>query len=336
MPRTGVSYDNVVESIHVLEKAGLNASIRNIRERIGKGSLTTIAEHKREYELATAATPREALPDPIAKGLLLGAEAYWQELVEAAEAEITKIQEATEESVTELTAQVSTLDAELADVQEALNGESLSRKAVEDTLVAAESTKSILESQLQVKATELSVMSARLDETRLVAEKSTGEREELATQLNEAQGEVAKLVERSDNAASKHASELARLTTELAQATSRNEDLTASLESVRQSADKANQKARDNDARAKDVEKRYEESQELVSGLRDDLEKQRTKASESQSALETQLAKQTALVGEKDARIDDLKVTLGKTEEALVEALMKIVVTENDPKVDKS
>ena len=58
MPRTGVTYDDVADSIHRLEKAGLNPSIRLIREKLGKGSLTTIAEHKREYEIANADTPR--------------------------------------------------------------------------------------------------------------------------------------------------------------------------------------------------------------------------------------------------------------------------------------
>ena len=336
MPRTGVRYDDVVESIHILEKAGLNASIRNIRERIGKGSLTTIAEHKREYELTTAATPREALPDPIAKGLLSGAEAYWQELVDAAEAEITKIQGSADETLAVLSSRVSGLEAELADAQEALNGECLSRKAVEDTLAAAESAKSDGESQLQAKSTELSAMAARLDETRLVTEKANSDRDQLDEQLKEAQGEVAKLIERSDNAASKHASELARLNTELAKAVASNESLGEQLESARQATDKAERQARENAACAKAAEKAGNDSQTRITGLRDDLEQQRIAASETQSALEAQLASQTALVGEKDERIGDLKATLSKTEAALAEALMRIVVTDNDPKVDKS
>ncbi len=88
MPRTGVSYDDVAESIHVLEKAGLKPSIRLIREKLGKGSLSTIAEHKRAYDIEAQKGPAESLPDPIAKGLIKGAEAFWQELVEAAEDEI--------------------------------------------------------------------------------------------------------------------------------------------------------------------------------------------------------------------------------------------------------
>jgi chromosome segregation ATPase len=317
MPRTGVSYDNVVESIHVLEKAGLNASIRNIRERIGKGSLTTIAEHKREYELTTSATPREALPDPIAKGLLSGAEAYWQELVDAAEAEIAKIQGSADETLAVLSSRVSGLEAELADAQEALNGECLSRKAVEDTLAAAESAKSDGESQLQAKSTELSAMAARLDETRLVTEKANSDRDQLDEQLKEAQGEVAKLIERSDNAASKHASELARLNTELAKAVASNESLGEQLESAKQAAEKAAQETRENAARVNTAERECKAAQETVIRLRDDLEQQRGAAAESRSELEARLASQTALVDEKDARINDLQSANSSLHQAL-------------------
>ncbi len=91
MPRPGVSYDDVAQAIHVLQKAGLNPSIRMIRETLGMGSLTTFAEHKRAFEADQAQEPSEALPDPIARHLIKGAQAYWQELVEAAEAEIEQV-----------------------------------------------------------------------------------------------------------------------------------------------------------------------------------------------------------------------------------------------------
>lgn len=317
MPRTGVSYDNVVESIHILEKAGLNASIRNIRERIGKGSLTTIAEHKRAYELTTASTPREALPDPIAKGLLSGAEAYWQELVEAAEAEIEKIQSSANETVTELTSQKSDLEASLADAQEAFNGESLARKAIEDKLVAAKAAKSDLESEIQAMSTELSATAARLDEARQAAERTAAVREDLAKQLTKAQGDVAKLVERSDNAASKHASELAKLNTELAEAVASNESLGEQLESTKQAAKTAAQDARENAVRIKAAEKECKDAQRLVSQLRDELEQQRSAAADRQAKLEARLASQTTLVDEKEARIEDLQRASSALERAL-------------------
>ncbi len=317
MPRTGVSYDNVVESIHVLEKAGLNASIRNIRERIGKGSLTTIAEHKREYELASSNTPREALPDPIAKGLMKGAEAFWQELVDAAEAEIAKVQESANEKVATLTARVSELEASLANALEALNGESLAKKAVEDTLVAAESARSDLESRLQAISTELAAMSARLDEARQVVEKANADRDHLASELKDAEGEVARLLERNDNAASKHASELAKLNSDLADATSKNEALSDKLDVARQAVEKAAQDAREQAASAKATDKECKDAQGLVVALRDELEQQRVSVAEAHSSLETQLTRQTALVEEKDARIVDLQSANKALEHAL-------------------
>jgi chromosome segregation ATPase len=317
MPRTGVSYDDVVESIHILEKAGLNASIRNIRERIGKGSLTTIAEHKREYEVATASAPREALPDPIAKGLLGGAETYWQELVEAAETEIGKIQAAADTSVGELTARVTELEGELADAQEALNGESLAKKTVEDTLVTAEADRSELEAELQRQSTEFSATSARLDEARQAVEKIEIARGNLAEQLKEAQGEVAKLVERSDNAASKHATELARLNTALAEASASNDRLAEQLEGAKNASDKAASEARDQEKRAQRAENENKIAQAIVSRLRDELEQQQSAQVEMRTSLEKQCASQIVLVEEKDARIADLRSANNALEKAL-------------------
>ncbi len=317
MPRTGVSYDDVVESIHILEKAGLNASIRNIRERIGKGSLTTIAEHKREYEINTADTPREALPDPIAKGLMKGAEAFWQELVEASEAEITKIQESANETATELASRVSELERDLANAQEAFNGESLAKKAVEDTLMAAESAKNELKSQLQAQSTDFAAVTARLEEARQAAEKTDADRAAVAKQLNESEGEVARLLERIDNSASKHATELARLNTDLAETLATNESLTKKLESATQAAEKAGRDAREQAARTKVAEKEATSLKAEVSRLEANFEKFRTKEADARSALEAQLARQTALVDEKDARIRDLQRANKALEQAL-------------------
>ncbi len=108
MPRTGISYDDVSDSIHTLEKAGLKPSIRLIREKLGKGSLTTIAEHKRRFESERDVGPSDSLPDPIARGLLVGAGQYWQELVDAAELEIDATRQAADSQVEELKTRLDT------------------------------------------------------------------------------------------------------------------------------------------------------------------------------------------------------------------------------------
>ena len=92
MPRTGVSYEEVSAAITALEKAGLTPSIRLIREKVGSGSLSTIAEHKRTYDAEKASGPGPDLPDTVATGLINGAKAFWQELVDAAEAQIEVVQ----------------------------------------------------------------------------------------------------------------------------------------------------------------------------------------------------------------------------------------------------
>lgn len=317
MPRTGVTYEDVLQSIKVLEKAGLNASIRNIRERIGRGSLTTIAEHKREYEIATAKTPREAVPDPIAKGLLSGAEVYWQELIEAAEAEIAKIQEESDATVSELTNRVSELEAVLADAQEALNGESLAKKTVEDKLTAADSERSDLESQLRTKSIETSALLARLDEAHQAGERANSERIELGMQLKDAQVELARLLERSDNIASRHAAELARMNAALADASANNDTLTEQLDSARTAAGEATDVAHELQARAESAEKEHNEVQAIVEALRNDVKQQQDSQKEMRASLEAQLAAQVALVKGKDAHIDDLQSANSALKKAL-------------------
>lgn len=107
MPRSGISYESVAESINALEKAGVDASIRRIRERLGSGSLSTIAEHKRAYlEQQTESLDGHVLPDPVSQALMKGAHAFWQELVDAAQGQIQSLE-------TEHTAKVSDLTTKL-------------------------------------------------------------------------------------------------------------------------------------------------------------------------------------------------------------------------------
>ena len=136
MPRTGVSYDDVAESIYMLEKAGLKPSIRLIREKLGKGSLSTIAEHKRAYDIEASQGPTEALPDPIAKGLIKGAEAIWQELVDAAQDEINAAQSRAEAEIAECQAHESALETELAAAKDE-NGTLVAALAERDQCVTA-------------------------------------------------------------------------------------------------------------------------------------------------------------------------------------------------------
>ena len=51
MARTGVTAEEVAAAVESLQSAGLAApSIRMIRQKLGRGSLTTLARHKRELE----------------------------------------------------------------------------------------------------------------------------------------------------------------------------------------------------------------------------------------------------------------------------------------------
>ncbi|MEO1576005.1 MAG: DNA-binding protein [Pseudomonadota bacterium] len=115
-----MSQVEVEDAIQTLETAGLNPSIRLIRQKIGRGSLSTIATHKRAVDAERQADPGPALPDPVVKSLMNGASAYWQELVDAAEAQITEHQDKTDAAYATLREARDAAQAEADDLRAAL------------------------------------------------------------------------------------------------------------------------------------------------------------------------------------------------------------------------
>jgi len=89
MPRTGLTSADIASAYDALVDAGLQPSIRAIRERLGNtGSLKTIADHVRALKAERWQAPGPALPDPLLQSLVSGAAEFWSELAEAADAHI--------------------------------------------------------------------------------------------------------------------------------------------------------------------------------------------------------------------------------------------------------
>ncbi len=89
MARTGLTQSDVATAYDALREAGINPSIRNIRERLGNtGSLKTIADHVRAIRTERWESPGPALPDSLLQSLVAGAGELWQELADAADAHI--------------------------------------------------------------------------------------------------------------------------------------------------------------------------------------------------------------------------------------------------------
>ena len=128
MPQRGITVNEVEDAMQTLLSAGRVASIRNVRHALGdRGSLTTITRHIREVRardeeagVLTGPAQGPALPDPVAQGLLLGAEKHWSALNDAAEAIVAQAQarateqvEAAESNERDAKANAATARAEL-------------------------------------------------------------------------------------------------------------------------------------------------------------------------------------------------------------------------------
>ncbi|MEL7025264.1 MAG: DNA-binding protein [Pseudomonadota bacterium] len=201
MPRQGVSYSDVESAIQSLSKAGLTPSIRLIREQIGKGSLSTIAEHKRTFDAKQLAGPGPALPDPVSQHLMTGAKALWQELVDAAEGQIEAIQTASTEST-------QSLERELDEAQQAL-------VSARDTIGELRATLGERDVQLEVAQQAMSDHEQDLNEQAVLMSRLEAERDALTHQraamyaeldatrkaLTSSQAETAQLTERIERQA---------------------------------------------------------------------------------------------------------------------------------------
>ncbi|MEO0804443.1 MAG: DNA-binding protein [Cyanobacteria bacterium J06642_2] len=176
MPRRGISYSDVELAIQSLSKAGLTPSIRLIREQLGKGSLSTIAEHKRTFDAKQFAGPGPALPDPVSQHLMTGAKALWQELVDAAESQIQAIQTTSSEKT-------ERVERELDEAQQALVSAS-------DTIGKLRATLSDRDAQLEVAQQALSDREQDINERAVLMSRLEAERDALIDQRTTMQAEL--------------------------------------------------------------------------------------------------------------------------------------------------
>lgn len=107
MCRIGLTYADVVDAYDAIVEAGTEPSIRAISAHLGdKGRLKTIALHVRTLKAERWEGSEPALPDPLLRALIAGAETYWSQLAEAADAQV-------ESSYQHCDAQIETMRAEL-------------------------------------------------------------------------------------------------------------------------------------------------------------------------------------------------------------------------------
>ncbi|MEO0575094.1 MAG: DNA-binding protein [Pseudomonadota bacterium] len=213
MPRTGVSYEEVSSAIVALEKAGLTPSIRLIREKVGSGSLSTIAEHKRTYDAEKTSGPGPDLPDAVATGLINGAQAFWQELVDAAEAQIEAIRTQADANLNEVTRELNASRDALTEAREEVGARQATIHELETRIDSYKSELKTERERSQANEVSEARLVAERDAAAKHAERLQTEVEVLRAELTTQKANNAALSERIEQQALEHVKDKSSLQT---------------------------------------------------------------------------------------------------------------------------
>lgn len=96
MTRTGIDYDDVKQASVKLLSQGIAPSVQKIREVLGTGSNTTIAEHLKVWREDYAKKSIHHLPASLPKELISSLEVLWQTAMEQAENQLSAYKESLE------------------------------------------------------------------------------------------------------------------------------------------------------------------------------------------------------------------------------------------------
>jgi chromosome segregation ATPase len=108
MPRIGVTFDDVAQAATKLLSIGESPSVLKIREILGTGSNSTIAEHLKLWRQQKSEQRTVALPEGIPKELLPPLETLWHIANEQADNRFASYREQTERKLEQLTTERDT------------------------------------------------------------------------------------------------------------------------------------------------------------------------------------------------------------------------------------
>jgi chromosome segregation ATPase len=94
MARHGIDYESVKQAALKLLSQGISPSVQKIRECLGTGSHTTIAEHLKNWREEYATKKVHHLPATMPKELITTFERLWQTAMEHAEQQLANVKEA--------------------------------------------------------------------------------------------------------------------------------------------------------------------------------------------------------------------------------------------------
>ena len=122
MARHGVDYETVKHAALKLLSKGISPSVQKIRELLGTGSNTTIAEHLKYWREEHAAKKVHHLPATIPEELIATFETLWQTAMEHAEQQIADVKEALENQKEKLQQEKMLTDKTISDLKSQVDG----------------------------------------------------------------------------------------------------------------------------------------------------------------------------------------------------------------------
>jgi len=138
MARPGVSYYDVAQAANAIQAANEYPSIDRIRQKLGTGSSTTIANHlkqwKAEHMPSVVDVPKTTLPMPLLSQL----QSFWDELRNSAQKAFEEKEAHYQQQIKSLTAKLAAHDSELEDAKVSANAQSKRINDLEQALEASQ------------------------------------------------------------------------------------------------------------------------------------------------------------------------------------------------------
>lgn len=171
MARTGVTFDDISQAATKLLSMGESPSVQKVREVLGTGSNSTIAEHLKRWKLQRSTQESVALPEAIPKELIPPLETLWHIAVEHADQRYLQYKKHTQQQIDALTTERDTWKEQSQTVEKQLS----------------ETQQTLANRQTQLTDTQFALEKSedRANQRRLVIEQTKSDNESLKQRLSE-------------------------------------------------------------------------------------------------------------------------------------------------------
>ena len=171
MARPGINYETVKAAAVDILGQGQHPSIQRIREVLGTGSNSTIAQHLKSWQQELAKAPQTALPPAVPEAVMSAVEQFWQVAMEQAQASFQTLRDewtqkvaAAEGTCGEALASKQHAQEQITTLERALTHAEATNKSLEDRLLTEQERRTAAEELLKIA-------DRRLNEAKEVAER---------------------------------------------------------------------------------------------------------------------------------------------------------------------